>query len=256
MIKFSNGEGFIKPIGVTLIDDEITLPEVAVGVFSSHLFEKIVENYKCTHVGCFVTANGKRDIYILDYDNTLITIFTAGVGGPVIATDIEDLAASGIKKIIIFGNCGVLNSKIGDCEVVIPNLAYREEGTSYHYMEDSETVEVNPKYREEFKKILDKYNFIYHEGPTWTTDAIYRETQDKINYFQQKGVLTVEMEGASIAAICNYLNLDYFTFYYAGDNLDAPTWEMRSILGEVELNKKQEVVKVALEMAKLLCTKR
>lgn len=57
------------------------------------------------------------------------------------------------------------------------------------------------------------------------------------------------METATIAATCKRKNLDYFTFYYAGDNLDSIEWEERSLSGLVELDKKKEVMFLTLELA-------
>ena len=57
------------------------------------------------------------------------------------------------------------------------------------------------------------------------------------------------MEGASIAAVCKYKNLDYFTFYYAGDNLDSVEWEERSITQLANFDKKTKVPILALELA-------
>ena len=60
---------------------------------------------------------------------------------------------------------------------------------------------------------------------------------------------SVEMEGATIAAVCKRKNLDYFTFYYAGDNLDCNEWDERSLMGHVNLDKKKEVMLLALDLA-------
>lgn len=78
--------------------------------------------------------------------------------------DIEVLHAQGVEKVIIFGNCGVLDSNIEDCSIIIPNLAYREEGTSYHYVEKSDAIEINPRYKSEFIDLLDKLHFGYMIG--------------------------------------------------------------------------------------------
>ncbi len=252
MIRFSNEEGFIKSKGIHFREnqDSIVLPEIAVGVFSKELFNDVVEKFSCNEVGYIKNANYERNVYVMNYKGNLITFFMAGVGGPNIAGDIEELSVSGVKKFIIFGNCGVLDSTIEDCSIVIPNEAYREEGTSYHYVEASETIEVNPKYKEIFKEILKENDFDYREGKTWTTDAFYRETKDKIEYFKNKGVLTVEMEGATIAAVCKRLNLEYFTFYYAGDNLDGVEWDQRSLSGKDMIDKKKEVMKLSLELTR------
>ena len=57
------------------------------------------------------------------------------------------------------------------------------------------------------------------------------------------------MEGATIAAVCQKLNLDYFTFYYAGDNLDSVEWDERSLEDHINIDKKKEVASLALELA-------
>ena len=57
------------------------------------------------------------------------------------------------------------------------------------------------------------------------------------------------MEASSIAAVCKYLNIDYFTFYYAGDNLDSVEWDERSLYGLDNIDKKKEVAILALELA-------
>jgi len=98
------------------------------------------------------------------------------------------------------------------------------------------------------------FDFDFREGATWTTDAFYRETRDKVDYYKNKGCVCVEMEASSIAAVCEYKKLDYFTFYYAGDNLDSIEWEKRSLHGEDMLDKKSEVALLALELAKRIKT--
>lgn len=252
MIRYSSEEGFIKAPGIKFkngYDKTIRLPKVAVGVFSHHLYNDVIQKFKCEEVGYISGANIERKVYKLKYKDTEITFFMAGVSGPWIAADIEELHAQGVETVIIFGNCGVLDKNIEDCSIIIPTKAFRDEGTSYHYAPDSETIDLNPKYIDEFIKILKEYNFDYTKGYTWTTDAFYRETPEKIKYFKENGCVCVEMEGSVIAAVCNRKNMDYFTFYYAGDNLDSTEWDERSLSGLVEIDKKKEVMILALELA-------
>lgn len=251
MIRYSNEEGFIKAKGIKFRENQdstIKLPKVAVGVFSRHLFKDVIEKFNCEEVGYMSCANMERNVYILNYKDTKLTFFMAGVSGPWISSDIEELHAQGVEKFIIFGNCGVLDSKIEDCSIIIPTKAFRDEGTSYHYIEASETIDMNPKYVDEFTIVLKKYNFDYTKGYTWTTDAFFRETKDKIKYFKEKGTVCVEMEGSVIASVCKRLNIDYFTFYYAGDNLDSAEWDERSLSGLTNIDKKKEVMILALEL--------
>ena len=252
MIRYSNQEGFIKPKGINFRENQgknIRLPKVAVGVFSKHLYEDVVEKFSSLEVGYLSTANIESNVYILRYKDIELTFFMAGVGGPVIAAGIEELHKQGVEKFIIFGNCGVLDSKIEDCSIIIPTKGFRDEGTSCHYIEESDAIDMNPKYINEFIEVLNRYNFDHTKGYTWTTDAIYRETPEKIEYFKEKGAVCVEMEGTVIAAVCKRLNIDYFTFYYAGDNLDSVEWDERSLSGLVNFDKKKEVMTLALELA-------
>ena len=255
MISFSNQDGHISPMGIQFYDEkdkEKGLPKIAVGIFSHYLISFILEEHKdlvVKNIGYIATANLHRDVYILNYKGTELCFFMAGVGAPCIASDIEDLAVNGVKTFIITGNCGVLDESIEDCGIIIPTKAYREEGTSYHYVPATQAIDLNPKYIKEFEEVLDSLGMSHTKCYTWTTDAPYRETPSKIDYYKSQGALCVEMEGSAIAAVCKYRKLDYFTFYYAGDNLDAPKWDPRSLSGLDSFDKKKIVPFLCFELA-------
>lgn len=256
MIRYSEEEGFIRSEGIRDRNDKrlekVILPKTAIGVFSIKLLESIVEKFNCEKVGYFGGASFHRPVYVMRHNNKKFTLFNAGISGAWISSDIEDLNYNGVEKFIIFGNCGVLDKTIKDCQIIIPNKAFRDEGVSYHYLPDSESIELSSKYKDDFLKILNNHSFDYVEGATWTIDAFYRETKDKIDYFRNKGAICVEMEGSVIAAVCQRKKLDYFTFYYAGDNLDSVEWEKRSISQETNFEKKQIVPILAIELAEAI----
>ena len=157
MIIYSNEESLIKPQGIKNLDGirdkKIKLPHIAIGIFSEHLINYIVEEFKCEKVGFCSCANISRPVYILKYKDIEITLFIAGISGPWISADIEELNVNGVDTFIIFGNCGVLDKNIEDCSIIIPNKAYRDEGISYHYLPASESIELSPKYKDLFKNI-------------------------------------------------------------------------------------------------------
>lgn len=72
-------------------------------------------------------------------------------------------------------------------------------------------------------------------------------------------IVSLEMdpsiESTVIAKVCNKLNMKYFTFYYAGDNLDGTVWDKRSLNGLVNIDKKKEVLLLALELALVIWKK-
>ena len=225
------------------------MPEVAIACFSFKLFDKIVAGGKCVKITELHNTGEHKDVYEIEYNDHRFALFKIGVGAPVAVGDIEDMYALGVKKFIVFGNCGVLDNSIDDCSIIIPNKALRDEGTSFHYMEPSRSVDLNNKYVLEFKEILNKLGYSYTEGTTWTTDAFYRETRDKVNKRRKEGALTVEMEASALQAVCNFRGCDLFIFFYAGDNLAGEKWDERSLSGDIKLDEKSRIAYLALELA-------
>lgn len=69
MIRYSKEEGLIKPHGIKFRqnqDPNIILPEVAIGVFSRHLFNDTIKEFNCHEVGYLSCANFERNVYILN----------------------------------------------------------------------------------------------------------------------------------------------------------------------------------------------
>lgn len=155
----------------------------------------------------------------------------------------------GAKRIILLGNCGVLDKSIEDCGIIIPDRAIRDEGTSYHYAPPSDYIEVNTRYKELFRSILEEHGYPYVTGTTWTTDAFYRETRGKIAARRQMGAICVEMECAAMQAMCDFRGVEFFQFLYAGDNLDHANWDPRSLGGLERLDEKEKIALLALELA-------
>jgi uridine phosphorylase len=163
----------------------------------------------------------------------------------------EHIIVMGAEKFVIFGCCGVLDSRINDLGIIIPTAAVRDEGCSYHYLEASREINVNTnkKHLKLFKEILKEHNYTYVEGKTWTTDAIFRETRDKVLKRKEEGCICVDMECSSIFALMKFRGKECFQFFYAADNLDAQKWDSRSLIGNVKIPEKAYIGLLAFEMA-------
>ena len=224
-------------------------PETVVSVFSHQLFDAIVRFLGGTVIAESHDVDGVWPVYEVNYKGKRFAFFKGRLGGPACVGAFEDVMAFGGKRIILLGNCGVLDKNIKDCGIIIPTKAIRDEGTSYHYAPAGDTIEVNTKSTEEFKEVLEEFRYPYVEGVTWTTDAFYRETPQKIESRKKIGAICVEMECASMQAFCNFRGIEFFQFLYAGDNLDHSSWDPRSLSGNERLDDKQKIALLAFELA-------
>lgn len=223
-------------------------PDVTVSCFSRHLFANLLAFFDPEQIGESHSATGVVPIYKVKYKDKTFAMYQSFVGEPACAGLYEDIIAMGSKCLILLGNCGVLDKSIEDCGIIIPNKAIRDEGLSYHYAPASDTIEINTKYRELFKEVLKEYNYPYVEGTTWTNDACYRETRDKVKRRKEQGAICVEMECAGMQALCDFRKTDFFQFFYAGDNLDHSQWQPRSISGRTRLDDKSKIALLAFEL--------
>ena len=223
-------------------------PEVTISCFSEKLFNAVLNFFEAKEIAAVHSACGLNPIYEVEYKGKRFAMFKSMVGEPLCVEQYEDIIAMGSKRLILLGNCGVLDKKIEDCGIIIPTKAIRDEGTSYHYAEPRDTISVNHRYKDEFKEVLKEFGYPYVEGITWTTDACYRETRDKVARRKEMGAVCVEMECAGMQALCDFRGTEFFQFFYAGDNLDHSPWDPRSLSGSARLDDKSKIMLLAFEL--------
>lgn len=236
-----NPSDFINPVE--------GMPKVAVTCYANITFERMIDELKAEVIASTSTANGVVPVYKTVYKGMEMALFMNGVGAPASATMLEDVYRMGVEKVIVFGTCGVLESGIDDCSIIIPNCAVRDEGTSYHYAPASDEIEVNQKHMDVFTKMLDELHIKYTVGKAWTTDAIYRETADKVKRRKEQGCICVDMECSADAAVAQFREKDLVQFFYAADNLDTEEWDARSLSNDAKIEEKNRIASIALELA-------
>ena len=224
-------------------------PETVVSIFSHTLFDQISEFLGGIKIAETKDVDGHWPVYEVKYKGHRFALYKARLGAPACVGSFEDIIPMGAKRIILLGNCGVLDKSIEDCGIIIPTRAIRDEGTSYHYMPAADYIDVNKKYIPEFIEVLDEYGYPYVMGTTWTTDAFYRETRGKVEKRKAMGAVCVEMECSAMQAMCDFRDVEFFQFLYAGDNLDHSTWDPRSLSGTSRLEDKEKIAMLAFELA-------
>lgn len=225
-------------------------PETVVSVFSHQLFASVAALLEGDVIAETHDADGVWPVYETVYHGKRFGFCKARVGAPACVGQFEDIIAMGAGRILLLGNCGVLDKRIEDCGIIIPTRAIRDEGTSYHYAPAGDFIEVNTRYIPEFTEVLREFGYPYVQGVTWTTDAFYRETPEKVRRRREQGCVCVEMEAAAVAAMAQFRGKEAFIFFYAGDSLDGDGWDARSLSGHAKIDEKDRVAYLALETAR------
>ncbi len=206
----------------------IELPEHCVVCFFYEVIKKIAN----THSGKVIFSSdgegGSHPYYEIAYKNQRLGLIHPGVGAAIAGSILEEVIALGSTKIIACGGSGVLNPEIAVGHLIVPQYAFRDEGMSYHYMEPSEKIAMNPIALSAIKRVLDEKNIPYIISSTWTTDAPYRETPGKAAKYKSLGCATVEMETAAFMAVANFRKAIFGQILYGGDLVMDTGWDSRS----------------------------
>jgi uridine phosphorylase len=169
-------------------------------------------------------AHGVHPVYGLEVQGEQIGVFHPGVGAPLAGGFFEEAIAHGAKRFVAVGTAGGLVPELTLGHVVIPTSAVRDEGTSYHYVAPSRTVDQPSEGIDAVETVLRRHDVPYVTGRTWTTDGFYRETAAKVARRVEEGCLTVEMEAAALFAIAAFRHVKLGMFLTTSDDLSGEAW--------------------------------
>lgn len=122
---------------------------------------------------------------------------------------------------------GVLDKTISVGQILVVEGAIRDEGFSYQYIKPSRYIYIDSKVVVKITSYLDKKSVSYIKGLVWTTDAIFRETKDRVALRKAEGAKIVEMEQAGCIAVSQFRGFDYGALIYGGDDVSTDVWDKR-----------------------------
>jgi uridine phosphorylase len=187
----------------------------------------VVERHAGRVVDHLASEIGRNPIYEIELDGRRLVVVHPGVGAPLAAGFLEELIARGCRSFVACGGAGVLVPDVALGHVIVPTSAVRDEGTSYHYIPASRTAEPSPAAVEAIVATAVRHGVSHVTGATWTIDAYYRETRDKLEARVAEGCLTVEMEAAALFAVAAFRGVTLGQVLYAGDDLSGEAWDGR-----------------------------
>ena len=158
-------------------------------------------------------------------DQRRYTLVGPLVGAPYAAMIVESLKVWGVEKILFVGWCGAVSGRIKAGDIIVPDSAMVDEGTSGHYCDPSCRVALPARpLVHQVRLALQHHGASFHEGAVWTTDAIFRETVEKVQHYQAQGALAVEMEMSAIFTVSGFREIETAGLLVVSDELSDFTW--------------------------------
>lgn len=180
-------------------------------------------NRLCSQAGALCFKNNLLRVYQSAESLRKITVAGPAVGAPQAIMILEKLIVLGARRVILLGWAGGLSPTLSPGDIILPDEAISEEGTSRHY---SDEIRSRPSYSllNDLKKDMKQEGLSYRQGPIWTTDAPYRETIDKLKELQSQGVLGVDMETSALFTVSAFRGIEAAALLIVSDDLSKMTW--------------------------------
>jgi uridine phosphorylase len=204
------------------------VPEACVITFFGDVVDRLVERRGARILVENPWEDGPHPLLEVEHDGQRLAVLRSGVGAPLAGALLEEVIAMGCRYFIVCGGAGTLHKDLTLGHFVVVSSALRDEGTSFHYLPPGRQIEADREARRTLEAVLTSRHAPFVSGLTWTTDAPYRETPDKIAARRDEGCLVVEMEAAALAAIARFRNVPLAQVVYCGDDLAGESWDHRS----------------------------
>jgi uridine phosphorylase len=204
------------------------LPQRAVLCFFQEILQKLVAEGTLVQIFEIRSEMGSHPVYRLETPSGPVCVAHPGVGAPLAAGILEELIVQGVNRFIACGGCGVLRPDLAAGHPVVLHSAVRDEGTSYHYLPPSREVGADPRASAVLELVLQERGLVYLAGKAWTTDAFYRETNDRRALRLAEGCDVVEMEAAAFFAVAQFRGVSFGQVVYGGDLVVPEGWDDRA----------------------------
>jgi len=139
-------------------------------------------------------------MYTTEVGEQAVGLIGCAVGAPFAVLVAEQLFAAGCQLLISVTSSGQIVEKGAPPYLVLIEKAWRDEGTSLHYLPSSDYVPLDSTLSNALQGAFAGVPVPVYRGAAWTTDAPFRETEAAIAAAREEGILAVEMEAAALYA--------------------------------------------------------
>ena len=104
-------------------------------------------------IGEFESVSFSPKIYEVELNGEYFTLCQAPLGGPASVQLLDWLISYGVKQVLTVGNAGALTD-LPENEMLLVKRAIRDEGTSFHYMEPGQFIDLNQNFLKQVEDVL------------------------------------------------------------------------------------------------------
>jgi len=138
--------------------------------------------------------------------NTKYGVIGGTIGAPFAVLIAEELFSLGCRALVSISSAGLIDDRFTPPFFLLIDRALRDEGTSYHYERPDRYAEADSSLVAAVRNRMTGSSIPIHTGPSWTTDAPFRETESLIASRRREGIVSVEMEAAALLTLGKVLN--------------------------------------------------
>lgn len=156
-----------------------------------------------------------------DYPNLVLCANFMGASAAVAL--LEVLVAKGARHFVFCGACGSLHADISVGSLFVAEAAASDEGTAYNYSAD-ELFKPDRELALKLSAISRSRGQMSASGTIVSTDAVFRETKSKIDYFRSLGYQALDMETSALYAAAQFLSVRLSALYTVSDVFHNHQW--------------------------------
>ena len=149
------------------------------------------------------------------------TLVYSGMGGQAAAKALEMIRSNGGRRVVVFGACGGIDSRVAVGDLIAVSGAVRGEGTSRYYAPMEYPAAFDPVLTTRLFEAAGNSETGAHLGVVYTTDAGYRQGPEIYETYRGLAI-GVESECAACAVVGARLGLEMGALLFCSDNTTLP----------------------------------
>jgi len=218
--------GDVARIEPSLIPVRLPLPERVCYAYPSLFFHALQETLGASDATPSRFGLGRA--LVKARGEVKVGLVRGALGSPAATVVLEDAIAAGAREILVFGSAIGISPQVGVGDLIVPTEAVSGEGTSSYYLPKGSRRAPDPGLRQSLGRVLDRSGTRYRLGRVGTTDALYRQTPDRLQAYRKGRLLAIEMELAALFAVAKRRGVKTVALLIVADSIAGPDWEQGS----------------------------